>query len=283
MNPSKFATFLVMLTCIVTSAEGRPSRSRVWLERPWDIRYLLFISDTRWSGPSIRVAQRVNARDMLSNGKVPLYLDGEGLFLPSAPIAAPGRRSIVSVLLTFDTDGRVISNNILPARWVGRRNVLNVLALIDEDHPMEKPYAIADWDQGIPGSSFSPAVCGESDMDRYVVAWNNNFSSGGFGCREWTAQLYDRDQPYIDVTSYASTGSFIGEFVGWARFSDPPKPVIGRHGRTWLCLHDCPAGEKVGPIPDINAWVKKHGFPPPTKPRRQPIYPNSKFKNMLDE
>ena len=238
----------------------------------------------RLSSISKSIAKKMNATDLLPDGSGPSYFDAEALLEPGTPYATPGQRSIITSLVSFDPSGRVNSPNVPPGRWGGRRNVLGVLVLIDEDHPAEKPYAIADWDQGVPGSVFSPAICGQSDMNRYENHWGMVAIYGAFGCREWTAQLYDPDRPYIDVTSYAAHGrTFIGEFVGWSRFRDPAKPVIGRHGRTWLCLHDCPAGEKTGVIPDIKVWAKQHGFPLPIKPPKQPQFPNADFKNVMDD
>jgi hypothetical protein len=85
------------------------------------------------------------------------------------------------------------------------------------------------------------------------------------------------------VTSYSSHGNFIGECVGWSRFTDPPKPVIGLHRKTWLCLHDCPSGEKPGVIRNIKAWTAKHQFPMPERAPKQPLDPNSNYKDDLDE
>jgi len=165
-----------------------------------------------------------------------------------------------------------------------KRDLLDTLVLINDDSPGARPYDLADWAQGIPGDvTFSPAVCSSTDTRRYEAGWNSDTYTGSFGCREWTAQLYDRDRPYIDVTSYASHGTFIGELVGWSRFDDPPKPVIGRQGKTWLCLHECPAGEKPGVIPNIRIWTTKHGYPMPNRQRKQPLYPNADYQDDLNE
>lgn len=84
-------------------------------------------------------------------------------------------------------------------------------------------------------------------------------------------------QPYIDVTTTLDKQgkqTFIGNVLGWARFSDPPRPVIGKHGDYWVCLHECPDGEAPGVIPDIRAWTAKRGWP---MPKPVPYFPNSKF------
>ena len=130
----------------------------------------------------------------------------------------------------------------------------------------------------VPGSTmFSPAVCDLIERAfRYGDSWESGGYRGDVGCREWTAQLYDSDSAYIDVTTYGKDGN-IGEILGSSRFDDPPKPLIGQQGKNWLCLHECPAGEKPGVIKDIAAWTRKHGFPMPVRPAKQPNYPDAEI------
>jgi hypothetical protein len=188
------------------------------------------------------------------------------------------------VLLQFDSTGHISTKSPRLNQYTAKRSLLDSLILVKTETKTEKPYDFAYWSQGIPGEvSFSPAVCTITDIRRYERDWETDNYVGNFGCREWTAQLYDREQPYIDVTSYAKNRVFIGEFVGWSRFTDPRKPVIGKHGTTWLCLHECPAGEKPGVIPNIKAWVAKHGFPMPQRPTRQPLYPNANYLDDIRE
>lgn len=85
-------------------------------------------------------------------------------------------------------------------------------------------------------------------------------------------------QPYIDVTTYhdkAGKKTHIGRFIGWMGFDDAPRPVIGKHGDCWLCLHECPDGEKPGVIADIADWTGRRGWP---VPRPTPYFPDSKLK-----
>lgn len=97
-------------------------------------------------------------------------------------------------------------------------------------------------------------------------------------------------QPYINVTTYiqpdkaalkknpkAQPQTFIGDVLGWARFDDAPRPVIGKHGDYWLCLHECPEGDAPGIIPDIQAWTAKRGWP---MPKPVPFFADSKFKGL---
>lgn len=85
-------------------------------------------------------------------------------------------------------------------------------------------------------------------------------------------------QPYIDVTTYhdkAGKKTHIGSFMGWMGFDDAPRPVIGKHGDYWLCLHECPDGEKPGVIADITDWTGKRGWP---LPRPTAYFPDSTLK-----
>ncbi len=273
---------VLALSTLRAHAAG-PSRSRVWLERPWEIRYVLFAEQVRRLHSEIRVSREINV-EKEAPGREKIYLFAAALFEPTTTLAVPGEAPVAVVLLAFDRAGRIINQQRALGNMSAKKNMLGDLVLINNDAPGARPYYFADWSQGIPGDvTFSPAVCSSDDTRRYEAGWDSDSYTGSFGCREWTSQLYARDQPYIDVTSYASHGTFIGELVGWSRFEDPPKPVIGRHGKTWLCLHECPAGERPGVIPNMKAWTAKHGYPMPERPRKQPLYPNADYQDDLNE
>jgi hypothetical protein len=276
-------TTVLALSCVSTPGAGAPPASRTWLERPWEIRYVLFAEEIGARQSKIRAARSFNA-EQEARGKDSIHLSASALFEPTVTLAVPGGAPIAVVLLAFDRAGRIVNQKGTLGKLSAKRNMLDTLVLIRDDAPGAIPYYLAKWSQGIPGDvTFSPAVCTSDDIRRYEAGWDIEHYAGNFGCREWTAQLYARDQPYIDVTSYSPRGTFIGELVGWSRFEDPPKPVIGRHGKTWLCLHECPAGEKPGVIPDIKAWTAKHGYPMPERPRKQPLYPNADYQDDLNE
>jgi len=275
--------FVLALPAPSTSAAGSVDASRTWLGRPWEIRYVLFAEEARRRKAANMAAREFNAEQKVP-GKERIHLSAAALFKPSYTLAVPGEEPIAVVLLAFDRSGHIVNQQGTLARMSGKRNMLDSLVLINDHRPHAKPYYFAEWSQGIPGDvTFSPSVCSPTDIRRYEAGWDIENYIGNFGCREWTSQLYARDQPYIDVTSYASHGIFIGDLVGWSRFDDPPKPVIGRHGKTWLCLYECPAGEKPGVIPNIKAWTAKHGYPMPERPRKQPLYPNVDYQEDLNE
>lgn len=280
-------TLMALSSTPVGAAEPVSMRdpSRTWMQRQWEIRYLLFVYDRLAMQIAMKRAREQNA---LSEppGKESVYSDVEEFFEPTEFPYGPIYNKLATALIAFDPSGRVIGPNQKLLPFTAKRNLLDHLVLI-RGLPGERPYLLADWDQGIPGDlSFSPAVCNRLDPQRYQDDWvRDKDFDGNFGCREWTAQLYDRSRPYIDVTtySYGRGRNYIGEFVGWSRFTDPAKPVIGKQGKIWLCLHECPAGERPGPIGNIKAWTGKHGFPMPKRPPRQPLYPNANYLDDIRE
>jgi hypothetical protein len=234
----------------------------------WEVRYVLIADSVRGFQQSASLASAENREALqLHNGSPPL--NAAVLFKPTAVF----NKRVAVALIEFDRNGHVIGNDAL-AGFSGRHGAYTTLVLFKD-----KPYYFADWYVEPEPSHFMPALCTQRDYWRYTRPWNYESADGGFGCREWTAQLYRKERPYIDVTTYGNRRNFIGKFIGWARFEDAPKPVIGSSGKTWLCLHDCPAGEKPGIIPDIRAWTRKHGFPVPVAPAIQPEYPNTETED----
>ena len=271
------------LFALATPAMGVAPASQTWLERPWEIRYVLFAEEASMVRSGIAQSRKFNA-EQVARGEEKIYLGAQALFETTTTFTVPGARPVSVMLLTFDEAGRVVNHKGMLGKMSAKRTRLDRLVLVQNDTPDPNPYHFAYWAQGIPGDvTFSPATCSSDDFHRYESGWDVENYTGNFGCREWTAQLYDRKQPYIDVTSYARHGTFIGALTGWSRFEDPPKPVIGKQGKVWLCLHECPRGEKPGVIPDIRAWTTRHGFPMPVRPSKQPLYPNADYMDDLNE
>lgn len=257
--------------------------SRTWSRMPWQARYLLFVDSAANRIKSIEIARRGNTDDR-KKIKQHVYLDSDELLTKISIFATPAAPSIGVTLLAFDRNGTVVTNDRALRGFTGKLSAMGNLVLMRNDAPDAKPYDMLDWSQGIPGnSSFGPSPCTFWDAQRYKDDWESGKYPGDFGCREWTAQLFDDERPYIDVTTYTRRGNFIGQFVGWSRFKDAPKPVIGMNGKTWLCLHECPAGEMAGVIGDILIWTRKHHYPMPVPPAYQPEYPNKNYYDDLHE
>ncbi|WPB58843.1 hypothetical protein [Xylophilus sp. GOD-11R] len=82
-------------------------------------------------------------------------------------------------------------------------------------------------------------------------------------------------QPYIDVTTrHGNNEPRIGEVLGWASFDHAVRPVIGQHGKHWICFHECPDGERPGVIENIGLWAARRGWPSPEN-HRVPFFPDS--------
>lgn len=286
MNPFKLLMLSPVLwcaTCVSTAATSQERQpSRKWLDRPWEVRYVIFINTKKNMEAGISASKQFNGLDG-KKGKNLIYYDVEELFAETKQVLPSKTNPIATALISFDQTGKVLSPGAL-SHFTGKLSAINTFVLIQTEKPSAKPYAFVEWDQGIPGDvSFSPALCITIDSHRYDAYWRQNDYRGNVGCREWTAQLYRPEERYIDVTTYSKRGNFIGELVGWARFEDRPRPVIGMQGKQWLCLHECPASESPGVIANIRAWTRKHNFPMPTRPKRQPVYPNANYKDDLNE
>lgn len=318
-----FSTGLIV-SSTPTRAAAYDSTWYDWLAYPWDIRYVILVSDD-YAG-EIEVARRGNARRD-RNGS-PEFRRYPALFDPVFPLKdesfakehvgvyEDGSKNYGELgfqIIEFDQNGKVITPSRSPEPLTARQTLngerVRVAMLVaGKGKPGDYWYQLGNWFDGFPsrdGGEFSPALCHPSmDDGRYAVNSSERYFHperkfnrkeveeriGLFGCREWTYQLYRRPEtlglqehqsgaPYIDVTSYGGKHgekTRIGNFLGWARFDDPRRPIIGKHGKYWVCLHECPDGEKPGLIPDIKTWVEKHGWP---LPMPTPSFPDSKFKN----
>jgi len=262
------------------AAERHPSIE--WINKKWDLRYVIFIDSKKYMNMYISAATQFNVKQR-KTWKIDDYLDVYE-FLPKIQRTLSSKSSdLATATIYFDKTGNVLSEVAPFNGLVGKLSSISYFVMIEKNKENSMPISFAEWNQGIPGDvSFSPALCTFIDILRYQDDWNKLNRRGNVGCREWTAQLYQKE-PYIDVTTYSKKGNFIGEVVGWARFEDGPTPIIGMQGKQWLCLHECPAGEQPGVIPDMQAWTRKHGFPMPVPPSKQPRYPNKDYEDDLNE
>lgn len=253
------------------------------IERPWEIRYILLVEDMGMMKAGAILARK-EMQDHVE-AEPGTYRSYAALFDPLRSVTLSRLSKMGLQLVAYDRKGNVTSPHHGAAQLIGKRTDLDRIVLFESGLLDAPPYGLAFWFQGLSenDSNFAPAVCAMSDFKRYRKRWHTDFLQGNFGCREWTAQLHNEGRPYIDVTSYEKGGAFIKEFIGWADFRDAPKPVIGKHEKTWWCLHECPEGEAPGVIPDIAAWTRRHGFPLPKRPRKQPEFPDADFIGHWDD
>jgi hypothetical protein len=253
--------------------------------RPWPIRYFLYVADDNLIRAMSSSVAQTNSR-VQSGERNAIYQNFEEYFPPGRVIEASGDKLGI-VLLSFSNDGALLSPSFNRITFTAAQTGINTLVLIkngigDKNH---KPYRFAKWWE-LPGHHImSPAVCDGTERYRYDTDDPHNKEYvGGFGCREWSAQMQDDDRPYIDVTSYYENDyHVIDSFIGWSAFGRKEKPVIGKHFNTWICLHECPNGEAPGVIRNIEAWSERHGLPLPKPPARQPEFPNSMFQDIHRE
>jgi hypothetical protein len=230
----------------------------------------------------------------------------ETLISPEAELAfAPDdhKKGLAVVVWRFDEQGWVTSAHQWSERLRVRLSRILSVVLSANDDPRSLQYHVGRWYMGgDEAEAYSPALCttqqtpdpfsAASESYLYGPKFKPSIISTLFGCREWAAQLYDRERPYIDVTSYVSANvrsrddlpynepkrlpknwGYIQEFIGWGRFGEH-KPVIEQHRGHWYCFHDCPQGAKPGRIADIRAWAQHNGWPVPVPPTRMPVFPD---------
>jgi hypothetical protein len=289
------------LACVVTltshAGVSQEDGSRVWIGRPWEIRYVLKIGDPA----AFRIDRRLGLKDL--NTESPKAGRLVEAIMPDVKIyVIPNEyyesdNKVATLLMTFDEQGEVTSSYDWPHKLFGRLNRLRYLVLAPGNAPGDLQFDIGQWYTG--GNSdeagYVPAICTADDEGRYKASFQGSTVTGNFGCREWGYYLMNSDYPYIDVTSYQwgvdytkkpdrrgkyplQRETFIRPVIGWGRFDVPPKPVIGRHGTNWVCLYECPNGDAPGIIPDINAWAARSGWPAPKVPKSMPLFPDKSHK-----
>lgn len=290
------------------SAMGPDEDAIKWIDRPWEYRYLLYSEEAfAWPLSQQRFAKRLAAEPSKA-GRF-----GEPIAMHFEPaltlnLATEEPRNYLSILrLDINVDRTIIQPNLKGEHLRPRLNWLKDIVLTPTD---DKPGYVVKFgyffmgDYGASDGRYSPAICSGIHGDSTPINTYGRYkpkdtpgSLGYFGCREWAAQLYDRERPYIDVTSYETEEDYerpkvkgkhpmksvnhIRPFVGFSRFDSPVKPVIGNHKGQWYCITDCPAGDAPGPIADMMAWVQRSGWAMPKKPKNvrqfmdKPVKPNA--------
>lgn len=249
-----FFSLLTYASCVHT----KPNPAHTWVDKPWQFRQILFVLNS-WSE-----AERVHAKKVNHEQKKTAsdYLVVTELFRPKTILAEDAHNTVLIVKITFDRRGQVRSSDLSPGRWQAKLNANSDLVLINRSSPRDPPYLLAHLDD-FPREDRSPGptVCSETDLYYHEGGSELENSENLSPCQRWAAQLYDAQRPYIDLTPTHKEYDSIFLPVGWRRFSDPAKPVIGKEGYTWLCLLDCPAHQRAGKIANIEKWTRKHGFP----------------------
>lgn len=276
--------------CSKTAAAGE--RRIEWSGRPWELQYVLYVTDG-WVSDL-----RVTKKRAEKAGPAALDRDWRELFSPNNVIQSRAKWAqpddgLSSILIEFDRDGKVKTKNSYGEQLYGRIDRLMYITLSPGDYAKQPRFDLGEWFMGIGDVSthWAPGLCDVHTMPNpfaktdtgylYGPVFTPSLGSPTFGCREWAYQLGDPNRPYIDITSYFpkkedpdGSGAHVYQTMGWSRFNDERKPVIGKNEEDWYCFHDCPGGDKPGLIPDIKAWVKKNGWALPKRPTRVPVFPD---------
>lgn len=284
------------LTCAQAAMAGEYRIE--WLGRPWELRYILYVDDNLDS--SVRVAKE--DADKSGNSVLNRYwwqlLFKPNIFFPSRDKWAQPGDGLSAVVIEFDQNGKVKTPHNFEAPLYGKVDRLLRVDLAQGDFATQPRYSLGYWFMGLGDISthWAPGLCNNKTIPGPVAKTDELYLYGPafkptptymtVGCREWAYQLQNPNRPYIDITSYLSkkddpdgSGSYVREIFGWSRFSDPPKPVIGKHEQDWYCFHECPGGDKPGLIPNIQAWARKNGWPVPKRPTRIPVFPDPPAKS----
>lgn len=292
----------LLFLALCRSAFAEEDGSRVWIERPWEFRYVVVIdSPANLDGWKRLGLKKLEAANPAGRQIV------EAIFPVTTAIETDGEasneddRAVALLLIRFNEAGEVISPYNWPHKLFGYINRIRYVSLAPGNGPLDLQFDLGQWYTGRSSeeTAYIPAICTHFDMERrYKKGYRADKydSNGNVGCREWGYYLQSDRYPYIDVTSYHLKGddyskkadkrgkyqqtdeAYIRPVVGWGRFDIPPKPVIGKHGKVWVCLLECPNGETPGVIPDIKAWAARNGWPEPKPPKKQPMFPDRPFK-----
>ena len=288
-------------------AQDQPRPSRIdWVLRPWEMRYFIYVEQASGWQYSQKLAVERNQKSMKSFFSWEQYFEAQTVLpiahwnLDKDPKLAKYPEDLAVVVIEFDKDGWVTTPNNFGKPLRGRLNIMSpggYIVLSPGDALTDPVGSFGHWFIGLnedTADGVTPALCDgdaiyepmSSYQESYVYGSQYKvkpgwYSTPPFACREWAWQMHETDRPYIDVSTYVPKGhpytknnphgTYILPFIGWSRF-DRQKPVIGKHADTWYCLHDCPSGEKPGPIANINAWAKANGWNAPKPPTRMPVF-----------
>lgn len=297
---------VLTLPALADNPEVSPTNEKLnpwvehWLKRKWEFRYWIKFAGGEWNGMQRSATRRNKAKENApSQNELEIFSENEVL-KSSLSLWTFGEKEISNVVpIEFSEDGKVIEplQSVRPLRGqlasIGRSFSL---MLSEGKLRRDRQYELSEWFHGFGDSSidWAPTFCSGDEMAgtspstdefyKYGPKFNpNNPVKPIFGCREWAYQLYDDARPYIDVTSYTLKtkthphGTYIREFIGWARFGDK-KPVIGKDANTWYCLYDCPNNEEPGHIADIHIWTGRFGWSIPKAPSKAPTFPDPPAK-----
>jgi len=295
-----------LLAGVAIESEKDPLIS--WINREWEYRYLLVVRNG-WEGIQKLVQREWIKKPLnIANQNIAGHFNPLFILIPESTVF-PGWGMRPVLRLDITPDGTIQTATLQGKVVEAKLNRLEGIVLSPKgEFPPSFTIDFGTLFLGAPYAadpSYSPSICSTLDMEadshftgRYQKKFKADSDSllrgfeGYFGCREWAAQLYDENRPYIDVTSYewgpditrpkkggkypVGPVTYIKPFIGFSRFQDAPKPVIGQHLGQWYCITDCPEGNAPGKIENIRLWAAKQGWPVPERPENVRRFINQK-------
>lgn len=295
---------ILLVTANALHAADQLSATQRWIERPWEFRYFIKISDTQDMDSTKRYWQKISQLPKRFGIYEGIFPYSEVANVRQNEYADLGTNPLAKLVIEFDESGTIKTPHAGPEGLKGHLNGLYDIVLSAGQAESDRYFKLGHWYTGRSDDDlvFTPAICDFKDMDdstaeigRYRKGFTAGLTYGNFGCREWGYYLKSDQHPYIDITSYQweederksinkkgrrpkKLIAYVHSSIGWGRFDVPPKPVIGKAFDTWVCFHECPNGEEPGIIPDIKLWAAKNGWPVPKPPKKQPMFPDREYK-----
>jgi len=312
VNFFKAILFFLFLIPVVSYAGNvvvsENSRFVSWIDRDLDYRYLLVVENGWGMMQKLEQASWVKNPKGIANQQIEGHFNPSLILIPeSKEFPGWGERAVLRLDVARN---QTVHIPTLQGKVVELKlNQLERIVLAPKgESPPSFTIRFGQLFFGAPYAadpSYSPSICTGVDMQtdpNFKGRYQNKFKAdseyylmgedGYFGCREWAAQLYDENRPYIDVTSYewgpditrpkkggkypVGPVTYIKPFIGFSRFQDAPKPVIGQHLGQWYCITDCPEGNAPGKIENIRLWAAKQGWPVPERPENVRRFINQK-------
>ncbi|MYN37820.1 hypothetical protein GTP55_00370 [Duganella sp. FT109W] len=192
-------TLLVgLLMCLMTAlhAEDLTERNQHdWLERDWEVRYLLFVGPEKDRAQDYREARRMNARFARKGSTYP-RLHGGVLMRNATTFPTPKRPAIATILISFDAEGNVTGGDNDLRGFTGRLSFNDLIMLVPPDYPATKPYALPylRWSQEFRETSpLAPA---------HVLSWiRSDTRKGGKAAAILVTSVAGNGQRSCSITS----------------------------------------------------------------------------------
>ena len=143
--------------------------------------------------------------------------------------------------LNFDKSGQIIDTATdKPTDWYGQmqsvqKNITKVV-LKKKGCPLEIEFGYFN--------TKTQRLCQDA-QDTLAVNKKSKGSKDFNACIDWAKYLDNPKRKEIDISidTQDEFGSSPTSFLGFGRFKDVPKPIVGKDQSTWYCFANCPTGK----------------------------------------